>query len=50
MYIYQFYSDLEEHNKMDTIHFWNLTYHIRKETVEELKLLEKMHLILIYFK
>ena len=40
--IYQFYSDLEEHNKMDTVPFleFNLT-NMRKETVEELKRFRK---------
>lgn len=40
--IYQFYSDLEEHNKMDTIPFLEFDLsHIRKETVEELKRFRK---------
>lgn len=39
---YQFYSDLEEHNKMDTIPFleFNLS-NIKKETVQELKRFQK---------
>lgn len=39
---YQFYSDLEEHNKMDTTPFLEFDLsHIRKETVEELKRFRK---------
>lgn len=39
---YQFYSDLEEHNKMDTVPFLEFDLsHIRKETVEELKRFRK---------
>lgn len=40
--IYQFFSDLEEHNKMDTVPFleFNLC-NMRKETVEELKRFQK---------
>lgn len=40
--IYQFYSDLEEQNKMDTIPFLEFDLsHIRKETVDELKRFQK---------
>lgn len=40
--IYQFYSDLEEHNKMDTVPFLEFDLsHIRKEAVEELKRFRK---------
>lgn len=40
--IYQFYSDLEEHNKMDTVPFLEIDLsHIRKETAEELKGFQK---------
>lgn len=40
--IYQFFSDLEEHNKMDTIPFLEFDLsNIRKETVEELKRFQK---------
>lgn len=39
---YQFYSDLEEQNKMDTVPFLEFDlFHIRKETVEELKRFQK---------
>lgn len=40
--IYQFYSDLEEHNKMDVVPFLEFDLsHIRKETVDELKRFQK---------
>lgn len=40
--IYQFYSDLEEHNKMDTIPFLEINLSkIKKETAEELKRFQK---------
>jgi len=40
--IYQFYSDLEEQNKMDTVPFLEFDLsHIRKETVDELKRFQK---------
>jgi len=40
--IYQFYSDLEEHNKMDAVPFLEFDLsHIRKETVDELKRFRK---------
>ncbi len=39
---YQFYSDLEEQNKMDTVPFLEFDIsHIKKETVEELKRFQK---------
>lgn len=40
--VYQFYSDLEEHNKMDTVPFleFNLC-NLKKETVQELKRFQK---------
>lgn len=40
--VYQFFSDLEEQNKMDTVPFLEFDLsHIRKETVEELKRFQK---------
>jgi hypothetical protein len=40
--VYQFFSDLEEHNKMDTIPFLKFDLcHSKKETVEELKRFQK---------
>jgi len=40
--VYQFFSDLEENNKMDTVPFLEFDLlHIRKETAEELKRFQK---------
>lgn len=40
--VYQFYSDLEEHNKMDTIPFLEVNLSkIKKDTAEELKRFQK---------
>lgn len=40
--VYQFFSDLEENNKMDTVPFLEFDLsHIRKETVDELKRFQK---------
>ncbi len=40
--VYQFYSDLGEHNKMDTVPFFEFDlFHIRKEAVDELKRFQK---------
>lgn len=39
---YQFYSDLEDHNKMDTVPFLKFDLlHIRRESVDELKRFQK---------